>query len=179
MKNLIRKGFSMIELLFVMVILSSLAAIAIPSMSSGTESARMTSMSNDTRSIINIIISEYSKTGDYTKVISTPTATCESKMFEGSTCFKDTNNNGFANEKLLTGAEIPLSPDNEVVIEFRNCADEGAGLAGQGFLVSIANTKGGETISDSGQQMLKENGFEYNSCTDGKIRKTVLTRTLQ
>jgi prepilin-type N-terminal cleavage/methylation domain-containing protein len=41
MKRLIKKGFSMVELLFVMVVLAALAAIAIPNMSSGANSAAL------------------------------------------------------------------------------------------------------------------------------------------
>ena len=55
MKRLIKKGFSMVELLFVMVILAALAAIAIPNMSSGTDSANRTAMRSDLTNALNLI----------------------------------------------------------------------------------------------------------------------------
>ena len=45
----------MVELLFVMVILAALAAIAIPNMSSGTDSANRTAMRSDLTNALNLI----------------------------------------------------------------------------------------------------------------------------
>ena len=52
MKRNMKKGFSMIELLFAMIIMAALAAIAIPSLSSGTGSAKMSSMKSDARNAV-------------------------------------------------------------------------------------------------------------------------------
>ena len=42
-----KKGFSMVELLFVMAVMAALAAIAIPQMQASTEAAALTSMDAD------------------------------------------------------------------------------------------------------------------------------------
>jgi len=47
-----RSAFSMVELLFVMAVMAALAAIAIPSMSASQDSAILTSMKADTRTLI-------------------------------------------------------------------------------------------------------------------------------
>jgi len=59
MKKISKKGFSMIELLFVMIIVSVLSVIAIPTFSS--DSAKMTSMKSDAKNTISVIKNEQSK----------------------------------------------------------------------------------------------------------------------
>ena len=58
MKRNMRKGFSMIEMLFVMVIMAGLAAIAIPAMSDSDESTKLASMKEDARNTINFVNQE-------------------------------------------------------------------------------------------------------------------------
>lgn len=53
-----KKAFSLIELLFVMVILSSLAAIALPNMKSSEDSAALTAMKTDAKNIIHFLYSQ-------------------------------------------------------------------------------------------------------------------------
>jgi prepilin-type N-terminal cleavage/methylation domain-containing protein len=50
-----RNGFSMVELLFVMVIMTGLAAIAIPALKSGTKSEVATSIKSDLRNSIDFM----------------------------------------------------------------------------------------------------------------------------
>jgi type IV pilus assembly protein PilA len=47
-----RSGFTMVELLFVMAVLAALAAIAIPQLKGGSDSATMTSMRSDAKNAI-------------------------------------------------------------------------------------------------------------------------------
>ncbi len=177
MKRLIRKGFSMVELLFVMVILAALAAIAIPNMSSGADSAKLISVQSDTKNIISLIVAEYAKTGDLTQVIPVPTDSCESKLMEGTTCLKDSNNDGVAEMTLLTGAKVSLSQDNELGVEVVNCEDHGG--TGKGFFVSIVNTKSGEVVNDGGSKLFKQNGYEYNSCRDSSLKMVGMSVSIQ
>lgn len=177
MKRLIKKGFSMVELLFVMVVLAALAAIAIPNMSSGANSAALVSVQSDSKNLMSLILSEYSKTGDLSQVIPTQTEACESKLLEGTTCFKDLNADGISETKLLTGAKVALSKDNEAVAELRNCEDTGG--SGMGFFVSIVNVKSGEVVEDNGQNLFKQDGYEYNSCTDSTLKQVGMSVTVQ
>ncbi len=64
MKKNFKKAFSMIELLFVMVILAALAAIAIPNMSSGTEAATLTAMKSDAKNMFNEVLAIKAKSRD-------------------------------------------------------------------------------------------------------------------
>ena len=59
MEKLSKKGFSMIELLFVMIIVAVIIAIAIPTFSS--DSAKMTSMKSDAVNTVNTIKNEQNK----------------------------------------------------------------------------------------------------------------------
>lgn len=177
MKRLIRKGFSMVELLFVMVILAALAAIAIPNMSSGANSAAMVSMQSDSKNLISLILSEYAKTGDLTQVIPAQTESCESKLLEGTTCFKDSNNDGTSETELLTGAKVVLSQDNEAIAELRNC--EAVGGSGMGFFVSVVNVKSGEVVEDNGGKLFKQSGYEFNSCRDSTLKQVGMSVSIQ
>jgi prepilin-type N-terminal cleavage/methylation domain-containing protein len=143
MKKMIKKGFSMIELLFVMVILASLAAIAIPSMSSGTDSASLTSMKSDARNVQSLLVSKFISDQDYTKVITA-----------GS--YSDANDDGFADTTLIDGTKIPLTKGNTITLTTEDC--NGNGTNEDGYSISISNAS------------YKANTVNYNSCTDGKIQ---------
>ena len=150
MNKMVKKGFSMIELLFVMVILAALAAIAIPSMSSGTESATLTSMRSDMKNIMALLQSKYVDTQDYSVIIGSEIKAAEA------------NDSGFASDPLVNSktsesTNIPLSQGNSVTITANTAAEGSCTAAGQGFEISISNTNvPGKTT-------------KFNSCTDGKI----------
>ncbi|MEV9527063.1 prepilin-type N-terminal cleavage/methylation domain-containing protein [Aliarcobacter butzleri] len=143
MKKIIRKGFSMIELLFVMVILASLAAIAIPSMSSGEESSVLTSMRSDAKNTIALLQAKYVDSQDYADVITA-----------GGGLATDA---GFATTPLTNSAgdetNIPLSKGNTLALSPVDCN----GGTGNAFEVVITNSKVDKQVS-------------FNSCTDGKIK---------
>ena len=141
MNKMVKKGFSMIELLFVMVILAALTAIAIPSMSSGTESAALTSMKSDMNNIITLLQSKYVDKQDYALVVPT--------NFE----------NKVANDKTglyVSGdLKIPITRGNAVSI-YSTGGIGSCTAAGQGFSIVISNPNVPKFVT-------------FNSCTDGKI----------
>jgi type IV pilus assembly protein PilA len=63
-----RKGFTLVELIIVMVILGALAAIAIPKMGGSTEGATIASIKSDMRMAIAKANEHYSKAMSYTNV---------------------------------------------------------------------------------------------------------------
>lgn len=103
MKRLIRKGFSMVELLFVMVILAALAAIAIPNMSSGTDSANRTAMRSDLTNTLNLIENKRIVFDSYSAAFG------ESGNSTINVYLEDADNDGFADTTLADGTKIPLS----------------------------------------------------------------------
>lgn len=68
MKMKMRKGFTLVELIIVMVILGALAAIAVPKMGGSTEGARLASIKSDMRMAIAKANEQYSKALDYSTV---------------------------------------------------------------------------------------------------------------
>lgn len=142
MRKIVKNGFSMIELLFVMVILAALAAIAIPSMSSGTDSANLTGMKSDARNLQTLLVSKYINSQDFTEVITAGD-------------YVDADNDGFADTTLADGTKLPITKGNTITLGLADC--NGNGTNEDGYTISVAN--------DS----YKAATIEFNSCTDGKI----------
>jgi len=65
MKQLNKKGFTLVELLFVMAIISILAGFAIANLNDSTRVATVTSMKSDVKNAITQIEQEYAATGVY------------------------------------------------------------------------------------------------------------------
>ena len=122
-----RSGFTMVELLFVMAVLAALAAIAIPQLKGGTESATVTSMRSDARNAISTAQAFY--------------ATNEVMPDNGT--FTDPGGNGFSEKGLDGQAEavsaykLPISKGNtiEIVKDSDSC-----------FTLKVSNTNTPKTI---------------------------------
>ena len=110
-QKLNKKGFSLVELLFVMVILGGLMAIAIPNMSSNEESVKKLALVTDIREVNKIIIQEY----------------MTNQSFNGSVgIYEDTDNNGIS-EVSMNGTPVHLSLGNIITVTTEDC---GAGAGG-------------------------------------------------
>ena len=94
-----KKGFSMIELLFVMVIIATLSAVAIPSFKS--EASTLTSMKSDARNTIAFLENIKVINGDYSIII--------------DDSYQDTTGNGLS-DNSIGNESIPLSPGNRMSI---------------------------------------------------------------
>ena len=104
-----KKGFSMIELLFVMVILAALAAIAIPNMSDSSRATAITSMNSDMQNVINLVNQQLikSQSFNYESI----------QQINGSPVFIGGDSiNGFAEDSFPDGTKIPLTKDNSLSV---------------------------------------------------------------
>lgn len=138
-----KSGFSLMELLIVMVILAGLATMIIPNMSSGTEAAKLTSMRNDARNTISTLQAKYIDTQDYSNVFSAGD-------------YVDSDDDGVAQTKLSDGSNLQVSANNTITLGVEDCD----GGTGNGFSIAVANSQvNGKTVA-------------YNSCNDGKIQVT-------
>lgn len=101
-----KSGFSLMELLIVMVILAGLATMIIPNMSSGTEAAKLTSMRNDARTAISTLQAKYIDSQDYTSVIGGSALT-----------LTDGDDDGLADTALADTTVLQLSAGNSITVE--------------------------------------------------------------
>jgi len=140
-----KKAFSMIELLFAMIIMAALAAIAIPSMSSGTDSATGTSMRSDTINMANLLSAKIVEYPNITDFIGA----------DGIT-FTDDDNDGIADQAFLDNETYPrLSEGNNIEVDAVDCS--GNGGEAQGFYIHTKNPNHSSFE------------IEYDSCNNGKI----------
>ena len=104
----VRSGFTMVELLFVMAVLAALAAIAIPQLKGGTDSAALTSMQSDTRNFITDVNTYFA----------------QNQALPAADSFSDGTNNDGLSETNLGDSPVPISKNN--TIEYSLDTDSGA-----------------------------------------------------
>ena len=137
-----RKAFSTFEILIALVIVGILMSIALLNLKPIKDTSRVTTMKSDLNMIENLIVSKYQITEDFSKVFN-----------DGD--YTDTNNDGFAEDTLKDGTKIPLSKDNGVSLEAKDC--NGDGYNDDGFYIKVWSTT----------NEVKDKIMEFNSCTNG------------
>lgn len=135
-----RGGFTMIELIFVVIFLGILAAIALPKLTNSTESAALASMKSDARANITALETQYAATQSY------PASQIDVDGGEkGAVIEKEDQNTGVKTKFIA-------SPHNKVTIKKRVCDDGSAG-----FSVEVTSDKTDKSVT-------------YDSCTDASIQ---------
>ena len=146
MKNTLRQGFTLVELLFVMAIIAILAGFAIANLGSSTHSATILSMKNDARNAISSEEAYFSQNQAFDTADCSAYAPGDNAYATGQ-CAGD----GLGGPDI----DVSVSKHNEVVLGVNHCTD-----GSQGFTVLVKNK---QIENGSGKQIT------YNSCTGGKL----------
>jgi len=118
MKSTMKKGFTLVELLFVMAIISILAGFAIANLNDSTKVAVANSMKSDARGAIIAQQTEFANAQAYTAISCGETGS-------------DTKNNGLCTTGNVRTA---FSKGNTITVATKTCTDGSAG-----YTVALAN----------------------------------------
>jgi len=144
MRNKKRQGFTLVELLFVMAVISIMAGFAIAKINNSTKAATLTSMKNDARNMQNSF-TQYLSNKDNPSL----------RMQHCNEGIQD--NNGQCDH--TPGLKVRVSKDNRIVFGTTTCSD---GKMGYAFNITNKNYfKRNHTLR-----------VGFNSCTHGTIVKT-------
>jgi len=151
LKTGMKKGFTLVELLFVMAIIAILAGFAIANLQDSTTTALTTSMKNDARNAIAAEQTAYANEQSY------GTATCDFKDLTNGICpLEGTDSDG----NVIDIGTTTVSKGNKVVIETSTC-DNGV----DGYSVTVTNSQ------------VNDKSITYDSCTNSAIQTTALPTT--
>ena len=123
-----RRGFTMIELIFVVIFLGIMAAIAIPKIMGSTESATLASMKNDARANISAMQTYYVAVQEYP----------QSQLIDGGEKGRQV-----VAENKSTGVKVKLvaSPHNKVSLHREDCDGE------PGFSIEVTSDKTDKSVT--------------------------------
>jgi prepilin-type N-terminal cleavage/methylation domain-containing protein len=144
-----KKGFTLVEMLFVMIIISLLTSIAIPNIISQIKYSNIETMKNDAQGIREVAQIHYRNYFNYN----------EFENFQNDHKFEDTDNDGKAdkggvnNDGTIDGIHLGLSKDNIAIIYPKKCNDSDEDYSG--YTIEIKNPN-------------SEKKIYFDSCVDSK-----------
>jgi len=130
-----RKGFTMIELIFVIVILGILAAVAIPRLAATRDDAEISKAATNIQTMVSDIGSYYTSQGNFSATNTDMTGVTSPVTVKGTACF-------------TLGAKDPTKGEITVTVGSGNLCDKVWALPGLAELkANITGTAGGKTAN--------------------------------